>query len=192
MQCGNNIKQLGLAALNYESAHKRLPAGRTENTSFSAFPAMLPFMEQNAAYNMIDFAVSPNHANILVARVHSDPDSFVSIRSRSDDSSGWLAGTNYRTNQGATILKQLPSHAGGTNFGMPEPNGADDPGRYRSLASITDGMSNTAMISEHGLGDFSNAISTFTVRSVPGLIQTRSTKLFNNAMRSIPQIFPPR
>jgi prepilin-type N-terminal cleavage/methylation domain-containing protein len=169
MQCGNNIKQLGLAALNYESAFKRLPAGRTENTNFSTFAAILPFMEQNPTYNLIDFAVSPNHVNNMVPRGVQIPTFLCpSDRIQIIPVVGW-AGTNYRTNQGATILNSLPSTvAGGPNFGMPEPNGPMIPGRYRSLGSITDGMSNTAMISEHGLGDFSNAISTFTDTFRPG------------------------
>lgn len=55
MQCSNNLKQLGLAALNYESAFQRLPAlGSTGDTGagfyngrrFSYVTQILPFIEQ--------------------------------------------------------------------------------------------------------------------------------------------------
>jgi prepilin-type N-terminal cleavage/methylation domain-containing protein len=169
MQCGNNVKQLGLAVLNYESAYKRLPAGRTADTNFSAFAAIAPFMEQTNTYNLIDFAVSSNHVNNTAARSVQIPTLLCpSDRIQMIPVVGW-AGTNYRTNQGATILNSLPSTTpGGTNFGMPEPNGPMIPGRYRSLGSITDGLSNTAAISEHGLGDFSNAVASITDTFRPG------------------------
>ena len=44
MQCGNNLKQLGLAMHNYESAHGKLPFGwNTHGTLWSAM--ILPFIE---------------------------------------------------------------------------------------------------------------------------------------------------
>lgn len=68
MQCSNNLKQLGLAALNYESAFKRFPSamqgpivqpanwdGSWESSRghHSAWMMMMPFYEQGALYNII-------------------------------------------------------------------------------------------------------------------------------------------
>jgi prepilin-type N-terminal cleavage/methylation domain-containing protein len=64
-QCMNNLKQQGVAAQNYAASHKALPLGygRTlEHVSKSAsfvkeglFTALLPFMEEQAAYDTVDF-----------------------------------------------------------------------------------------------------------------------------------------
>lgn len=71
MQCSNNLKQLGLAALNHESTYKRLPAslnveiglppGATGQPGFpypaivhSWVPPMLPYMEQSQLYDQYD------------------------------------------------------------------------------------------------------------------------------------------
>lgn len=84
MQCSNNLKQMGLAVYNYESAHKTFPPGRlspdwvragsarrsytnynsvnqspgsTDWTGFrSVHVFILPFMEQTNIYNLIDFS----------------------------------------------------------------------------------------------------------------------------------------
>jgi len=52
--CLNNLKQIGLAAHNYHDTFRRLPAGQTD-TRFSALSKLLPFMEQDNLYKMIDF-----------------------------------------------------------------------------------------------------------------------------------------
>jgi len=66
-QCTNNLKQIGLAVHNYLSANNSLPPAYivyspvgSQNTAqtFSALARMLPFLEQNAIYNSINFNVS--------------------------------------------------------------------------------------------------------------------------------------
>jgi prepilin-type N-terminal cleavage/methylation domain-containing protein len=161
MQCSNNLKQFGLAMHNYESAYKRLPTGRN-SFAISTHASLLPFMEQTAVSNLIDWRVSWNHANNAAARASqvptfncpSDPVSTIPV--------GW-ASTTYRTNQGSGLLHGLPpTNSSDSNFGMPEPNGPIIPEKYLKFADVLDGTANTAAFSEHGRGDFSNAISTPT------------------------------
>jgi prepilin-type N-terminal cleavage/methylation domain-containing protein len=72
-QCTNNLKQIGIALLNHESAKKDLPAGRhgcdVANTASvcgcsglpvkedgaSAFVELLPFMEENTLYDLVHY-----------------------------------------------------------------------------------------------------------------------------------------
>jgi prepilin-type N-terminal cleavage/methylation domain-containing protein/prepilin-type processing-associated H-X9-DG protein len=65
-QCTNNLKQMGLAMLNFESGFKKLPSGG-EGTDFTNFPqgpsqfdnfsfftVILPFVEQKNVYDQIN------------------------------------------------------------------------------------------------------------------------------------------
>lgn len=81
MSCSNNLKQIGLANLNYESTHKKFPPGRFApdyvvggmvQRSYTTYPNtlpagaqtgfrsvhmfLLPYMEQGNIYNLIDFS----------------------------------------------------------------------------------------------------------------------------------------
>jgi prepilin-type N-terminal cleavage/methylation domain-containing protein/prepilin-type processing-associated H-X9-DG protein len=72
-QCQNNLKQLCLAALNYEGTHKALPPGRYGcdaaagvncspfewSRAASGFLVLLPFIEQQTLYATIDFKDGP-------------------------------------------------------------------------------------------------------------------------------------
>ena len=62
MSCSNNMKQIGLAILNFEASHKLLPSGgkgadaRTNQTVFarqSLFTYLLPYLEKQNIYNQI-------------------------------------------------------------------------------------------------------------------------------------------
>ena len=71
-QCTNNLKQIGLAILNYESSYKTLPKGRNgcdnltelhcqgndpaEQSATSAFVSILPQVEQQALYDVLDLS----------------------------------------------------------------------------------------------------------------------------------------
>jgi prepilin-type N-terminal cleavage/methylation domain-containing protein len=71
MQCSNNLKQIGLAIHNYESAYKRYPIGTVDDDAKEATPRrlweagnhrkgtvlvkLLPYVEQGPLFNSIDF-----------------------------------------------------------------------------------------------------------------------------------------
>nr|WP_261342717.1 DUF1559 domain-containing protein [Aureliella helgolandensis] len=158
MQCSNNLKQIALALHNYASANQRLPSN-VNHVSMSAHAALLPHLEQGNAANLIDWGVSWSHPNNDLVRVTSVSTFSCPSDPVSDSPVDW-ATTNYRCNQGSGFLNGLPpTDASDANYGQPEPNGPFVPKQYLKLSSITDGTSNTAAFSEHGIGDFSNAVS---------------------------------
>ncbi|MCR9295681.1 MAG: DUF1559 domain-containing protein [bacterium] len=64
MQCSNNLKQLGLASLNYESTFRKfplnhawaIPTTKTANNYVEAWGwtvLLMPFVEQNNLYNQL-------------------------------------------------------------------------------------------------------------------------------------------
>ncbi len=158
MQCSNNLKQLGLATHNYLAAHSRLPLclnGTAKPLSVHAY--LLPFIEQTALYNQVDFKTSWNTPTNAVARGTAVPTFNCPSEASASMPAGW-AGTNYRANQGSQILyAKPPTDSSNINFGMPAPNGVFIPDRSLKAAEITDGLSNTAAFSEHPYADFNNA-----------------------------------
>jgi prepilin-type N-terminal cleavage/methylation domain-containing protein len=161
MQCSNNLKQIGLALHNYESTYKMFPAGRTP-LGLSAHASILPFLEQANAAELVDYGVAWNHANNVKATQTFIPGFNCPSDSQFAAPNGW-ATTTYRANQGSGILYGLPpTLATDPNFGMPEPNGVFYLEKRKRFRDILDGSSNTAAFSEHGQGDFSNAMSSPT------------------------------
>ena len=82
-QCTNNLKQLALAAMNYESANgcsRPRPAPRLDyykgltyyRDNFSSFIRMLPFTEQSPIYNSVNFNMT--YANIENLTIFRRPD----------------------------------------------------------------------------------------------------------------------
>ena len=63
MSCSNNLKQLGLACMNYESTNGILPPGSGPNQTFSTQSIILPYMEQGNIYNLFDTTMDPNSAS---------------------------------------------------------------------------------------------------------------------------------
>lgn len=67
-QCMNNMRQIGLATLNYESATQRFPSGwidwrQTTKPGWSYAQAILPYMEQSNVFNQLD-TMSPITASM--------------------------------------------------------------------------------------------------------------------------------
>lgn len=53
LSCSNNLKQIGLATLNYESNVGVLPPGNSSHTGVGTLAWLLPYMEQESLYRQI-------------------------------------------------------------------------------------------------------------------------------------------
>jgi prepilin-type N-terminal cleavage/methylation domain-containing protein/prepilin-type processing-associated H-X9-DG protein len=160
MKCQNNLKQLVLAVHNYHDARGMFPPGRDDN-GFSTHAYILPYIEQDNVYRIINFAAAPdgwNDSSNAAARAVTISTFLCPSDPYNQVPPGW-AGTNYRVNQGSGILWGLPATSG-PNSTMPAPNGPFYLNSTTRFTDITDGTSNTAAWSEHLKGDFSNGVST--------------------------------
>jgi len=156
MQCRNNLKQFGLAIHNYESSHGSFPPGRVGFPMvFSAQAAVLPYIDDAALYNLIDFntaptfvepPVQPYSQNVVAAMtkipMYLCPSDFGSVQGNS------YACTNYVvcTGSGSSATTRYIRSGDGVMMDV-KLRGVI---RFRD---VTDGLSNTVAASEQTLGD---------------------------------------
>jgi prepilin-type N-terminal cleavage/methylation domain-containing protein/prepilin-type processing-associated H-X9-DG protein len=55
LQCRNHLKQIGLGILNYESTHQVYPLPKTVRPDHNLLTFLLPYVEQQAAYDLYDW-----------------------------------------------------------------------------------------------------------------------------------------
>jgi prepilin-type N-terminal cleavage/methylation domain-containing protein/prepilin-type processing-associated H-X9-DG protein len=181
MQCTNNLKQFGLAIHNYNGALNSLPFGKGDNymteimnapvyARWSTHSQILGFFEQTSLFNAINFQLppeipnmdsynmgfmmafqDPNRENSTVCRIvisgficPSDPSGSVSPPD-------WNGGNNYYGNEGSWLCdacQQTPSTIAPGYL----PQGPLFNRSCVNLASMTDGTSQTAFLSERRRG----------------------------------------
>ena len=173
MQCVNNLKQLGLAALNYESANGVLPPGSLaaphENQpglgwGLSTFVRVLPFVDNGAVYDAANFslpAITTAHgtlASIGLGVLWCPSDPFVSEGSGVDSDYGAPAGTginqrhsSYGGSQGTWSLEILPTNPTYA-LQVSDMNGVIFSCSSVRLAEITDGTGATILFAETAYG----------------------------------------
>ena len=157
-QCRNNLKQFGLALHNYHDTFNALPPSNVNNLSSHA--RILPYLDQSPLYSQINFNVPYNNAANAAILPLVVP-GFVCPSDTNGLPGNLGAANSYYTNTGSGICYSLPSTTpGGTNYGMPLPDGVMYQNSRIRLTDVKDGTSNTAMVSEKVLGDGSNGIST--------------------------------
>jgi prepilin-type processing-associated H-X9-DG protein len=169
-QCSNNLKQLGLAMFNYEGAMGTLPPAFPTTVppawagtpayffSWSALAQLNPFLEQTNIYNTMDLTqpiyVPPNF-NISPANQFAVQQTIKLFLCPSDLMQPVAADygvptigpTNYAVCVGSGATN------GGPPLGSPlNSDGMFSAGIGKRFLDITDGTSNTAMMSETLLG----------------------------------------
>ncbi|MEZ6071357.1 MAG: DUF1559 domain-containing protein [Pirellulales bacterium] len=157
--CISNLRQLGIALHNFESAQKRLPDGspRPEGTSgyLSPLAQVLPYVEQDVVGKNLDFNKGPfDQPNYSVAA--AQPPIFLCPTDRlpkpGHSDMGW---TSYHANAG--IWAFLTSWDGpfGPSYQVAGGDEWDRPVDGIRLAQVADGTSNTAAFAEvpNGYGD---------------------------------------
>jgi len=172
-QCVNNLKQIGLAIHNYHQANDSLPpAGEVYSNEYAVYGwtpgpqnfsmnvRLLPFLEQTNAFNSVNFAVSAiwNVGNASVIDGFS-----INFSIRATKIASYVCPSD--TNEPGTGDPQIPNTSYHNNCGLNRYNTSwrsSGPSYYqghdgglqqtRNFASITDGLSNTAMYSEYVKG----------------------------------------
>ncbi|MBL8892300.1 MAG: DUF1559 domain-containing protein [Planctomycetaceae bacterium] len=174
MSSANQLKQIGLALANYESARGRFPAGYTSDpvrftphaATLDAGPGwawgtmILPYLEQGGLYDQLNLALpcwAPENAAAVRIRVSS----FISAGADGDLEAIQVA------NSSGTVLGVFGRSHFLANVGQDEPWGYSPPVAdwksistsrflgpfYRNsktrVAEVRDGLSNTVFVGEH-------------------------------------------
>jgi len=155
-QCVNNLKQLGIALHNYHGTTNALPWGQGPLgwNDWSAHTLMLPYIEQSAMYNALNFATGmcnpgqPYNTTVIRSAINaflcpSDSDRLANVEGK----------TNYAASSGSRPdgffgVKGVPDGMFGS---VPETKAV-------SFAAVIDGLSQTVAFSERikGTGNGSN------------------------------------
>ncbi len=153
MSCGNNLKQIGIALHNYQTAYRRFPPSfcttSAENASgtgdsWSIHGRLLPFLEEGHAQNLVDLAVDWHdqvNTGIPFLRI-----STYMCPSEPNDSYRWKDGApyvgphTYGFNLGAWLIYDPVTGRGG--------DGAFIVDRGVRLAEFTDGLARTLAVAE--------------------------------------------
>ena len=154
-QCVANLRQIGIALNSYHADHNRFPPGvrtaRTQNLEYqwgdvSPFVSILPYLEQNALFHAMNFdwagaetAESPVVENRTVRQTK------LSVLLCPSDGEAQHR-VNYRFNRGR--------YGVGLGQGGSVHDGPFGPFVVASAATVTDGLSRTAFVSERVAGDF--------------------------------------
>ena len=161
-QCVNKIRQMGIAATNYHSAHQHFPVGRnrwkndgTRDHNWSQHSRLLVYMEQLGTEFLIDESLPPgNRANRKAREVHVDTFRCPSdledrmIQSVPHNQAGW-GRNNYKANAGNDSGEII----GRGKKRYERNNGIFVTNEAIAIKNIKDGTGKTALFAEAVLGD---------------------------------------
>lgn len=201
-QCVNNLKQIGIAFNNYHDVHKRLPFGKGPSypggapvyARWSQHAMLLPMVEQQALYDILDFRWPPATPGMAGAinfmPPYSNPSGqnnvactvrvpgFLCPSDGTPPDPNWQGQNNYAANQGSWLCDRL---------GWSDPNAIVSPSELQtgvfyylsqvSFANVLDGTTNTAFFSEklRGMGVPNPRTDLFVMPAQTSLLATWQT-----------------
>lgn len=188
-QCVNNLKQLGLAALNFESVNSKFPPGygpyptAMVGNRANSLIMILPFLEQSSMYAAFNLALDMNLYGATTVANNTAQSQIVSAFVCPSDPSNIkfsnMGYTNYVASLGASAsLTTNGTSVNEPNIGMAgifsitqdkgqpqtDPITGQNNANYLqatpvTIASLSDGTSNTGMYSESYRGDAASSAS---------------------------------
>ncbi|MEZ6099769.1 MAG: DUF1559 domain-containing protein [Pirellulaceae bacterium] len=146
--CSNNARQLALATINWESAMGRFPPSWTAGAGWSAQAQVLPYLEEQAIFDAVDFSVSYSQAPAIggqrlsalrIPTLLCPSESQDTVRLDGDGQPEHYP-LNYGVNVGTWLVWDPATRAGG--------NGAFHPESRLASRDFRDGLSKTICMSE--------------------------------------------
>ena len=166
-QCGNNLKQIGVAAQHYYSVHQSFPVGAAWGAlpgqpqdywawaKWSSLVYLSQYMEQTNAYNLLDlsYPLYMRNTNVSTPNLQGIATVVPLFLCPSDAgqvvSPGW-GPTNYAACSGSGMSNGTPYNTDGIFYN----------GSATRLSQVTDGASHTALFAESILGIPTKPLST--------------------------------
>lgn len=153
IQCKNNLKQISLGVLNYETSRRYFPPSANiqtvgainTNSSWSVHGRILPYLEQGNVYDKVDLNVAWDNQSVIAGlkiptyACPTDPQSNTP-RDMSPKLATPLYPTTYGFNFGSWLIYDPVTNTMG--------DGVFGPNSKIGMGNIIDGTSNTLMVSE--------------------------------------------
>ena len=164
-QCTNNLKQLALAFHNYHDSFKAFPPysrrsgnGGAQSYAYSAFVAVLPYIEQKALYDQIksvsqDFYWRADEKSASATQTTDQIVAATPLAAFLCPSDKAFPNTAYR---GTSTYGVCAGSNIGWDISESRQNGVFRPISATPMSAITDGTSNTIMLGEFLTGDNDN------------------------------------
>jgi prepilin-type N-terminal cleavage/methylation domain-containing protein/prepilin-type processing-associated H-X9-DG protein len=179
LQCTNNLKQIGLAMMNYESTYRMFPAGYLDNmttnrpnsaatsnpdpiTGWGWGALILPYLEQESLYKSINInSIAMN--NTSAAAIAFRKTVIKGFLCTSDDSSlntFTISGTGGNFELAKSSYAGINGQGELADFDSALGLGMFLRGRGVSIAEVTDGLSNTLFVGERSSKSAKQAVGT--------------------------------
>jgi type II secretory pathway pseudopilin PulG len=154
LKCQNNLKQIGLALHNFEGTNGRFPPNgvypvkATQADSYSALARLLPYVEQDNLYQLVDLNAPANTQNAVTSQripIYLCPSE---TRDRAKPPTTPTGITryplNYAANEGTWLVWDPNTGIGGDGpIAL-----TSDPRGGVAISEVTDGLSNTVGFAE--------------------------------------------
>jgi prepilin-type N-terminal cleavage/methylation domain-containing protein len=157
-QCVNNLKQIGLAVMNYEQSWGCFPQGESSG-AIAPSGTILPFLEQNGVYNSLNFSAPQSrwldcdvaNATAGKARISTYVCPSEVYSQRADSIFPYYWAMTYGWNSG-TWWPRLGSWDGVFGRSIADDAAVNPPLGIINIAAILDGTSNTLLAAEVAAG----------------------------------------